>query len=115
MRRLDKSNDKNCVDFTTRQDKGKNIIQGTCYLGELTTDSLARSAGLSLEVQMAKKIPRVVLCIGQAGTGVGSRIDGHLRYGVSQLRRRHRRYAMVAMTNEHNSSQACSVCMSPVV
>ncbi|KAJ2958889.1 hypothetical protein NQZ79_g5568 [Umbelopsis isabellina] len=62
-----------------------------------------------------KKTPCAAMCIGQAGTGVGSRIGGHQRYGGSQLRRRHRRYAVVAMTNEHNSSQTCSVCMSPVV
>ena len=62
-----------------------------------------------------KKAPRAVMCVGVDGTGVGSRVRGHLRYGGSQIRKRNRRYATIAMTNEHNTSQTCSVCMSPVV
>jgi hypothetical protein len=34
-----------------------------------------------------------VMCVGIAGTGAGTRIGGHLRYGGGKLRERHRRYS----------------------
>lgn len=49
------------------------------------------------------------ICIGVAGTGVGSRIISHLRYGGKVLKERRRRYATVAMSSEH------STCFSHVV
>jgi hypothetical protein len=49
------------------------------------------------------------MCIGVAGTGIGSRIISHLRYGGKELKERHRRYATVAMNSEH------STCFSHVV
>ena len=55
------------------------------------------------------------MCIGIAGTGVGTRIGGHLKYGGGQIRARHRRYATVCMTNEFMTSQTCSSCFGPVV
>jgi hypothetical protein len=63
----------------------------------------------------SKLRPRILMCIGQAGEGWGSRIGGHLKYGCHQLRSRHRRYVTIAMTNEHRSSQTCFTCFSPVV
>jgi hypothetical protein len=34
-----------------------------------------------------------VMCVGIAGTGAGTGIGGHLRYGGGKLRERHRRYS----------------------
>jgi hypothetical protein len=56
-----------------------------------------------------------VMCIGMAGTGAGTRIGGHLKYGGAKVRARHRRYATVCMTNEYMTSQTCSTCFHPVV
>lgn len=61
-----------------------------------------------------KKSSCLVMCIGAAGTGVGSRIKGHLKMGGKQLRRRHRRYGVVAITNEYKSSQTCATCFQQV-
>lgn len=55
------------------------------------------------------------MCVGTAGTGVGLRIGDHARRGGTQVRKRQRRYAPVAMTDEHGTPQTCSVCFSPVV
>jgi hypothetical protein len=63
--------------------------------------------------QEGKLKSRLVMCIGVAGTGVGSRVKGHARRGGTQMRSRHRRYQTVAMTNEYCSSQTCSTCFSP--
>jgi hypothetical protein len=53
--------------------------------------------------------PNLVLCVGIAGTGCApTRITGHLKYGGSQLLKRHRRYCTVAMTNGYMTSQTCS-------
>lgn len=57
----------------------------------------------------------IVMCVGTAGTGVGLRIGGHARRGGAQVRKRHRRYVPVAMTDEHGTSQTCSVWFSLVV
>lgn len=62
-----------------------------------------------------KQKNRIVMCIGREGTGVGLRVSGHTRRGGSQLRRRHRRYATIAMTDEHGTSQTCSSCFSQVI
>lgn len=56
-----------------------------------------------------------VMCVGIAGTGAGTRIGGHLRYGGGKLRERHRRYTTVAMTNEYRTSQTCCYCFQPVI
>lgn len=64
--------------------------------------------------QQTEQKPLTIMCIGVAGTGVNSRIGGHLRYGGKQFRRRHRRYVTVGMTNEYCTSQICSSCFFPV-
>jgi hypothetical protein len=56
-----------------------------------------------------------VMCVGIAGTGAGTRIGGHLRYGGGKLRQRHRRYITVAMTNEYRTSRTCCYCFQPVI
>jgi hypothetical protein len=58
---------------------------------------------------------RIVMCIGTAGICSGSRIKGHLRYGGKKLRKCHRKYATIAMTDEYKSSQTCSACFSQIV
>ena len=58
---------------------------------------------------------RLVMGIGICGTGVGSRIKGHLRLGGGQMRRRHRRYEVVSMTDEYRTSQTCATCFGQVV
>ncbi|CAO3569992.1 unnamed protein product [Mortierella alpina] len=49
-----------------------------------------------------------VLFIGDAGTGVGSRIKGHARRGGGKMRSRHRRYCPVAITDEFRTSKTCA-------
>ena len=58
---------------------------------------------------------RLVMGIGICGTGVGSRIKGHLRLGGGQMRRRHRRYEVVSMTDEYRTSQTCATCFGQMV
>jgi hypothetical protein len=58
---------------------------------------------------------RIVMCIGTAGICSGSRIKGHLRYRGKKLRKCHRKYATIAMTDEYKSSQTCSACFSQIV
>ncbi|KAL0137715.1 hypothetical protein V8B55DRAFT_1317116, partial [Mucor lusitanicus] len=52
---------------------------------------------------------QTVLLVGDRGTGVGSRIKGHLRYGGHWKSKIHGRYTSVCITNEHHSSQACAL------
>ncbi|CAO3678112.1 unnamed protein product [Umbelopsis ramanniana] len=66
--------------------------------------------------ESSKDAPKtIILCIGTAGTSVGSRIKGHAKRGGSKLRTRHQIYATVAMTNEFRTSQTCSSCFCPIV
>jgi hypothetical protein len=58
---------------------------------------------------------RLVMGIGICGTGVGSRLKGHLRLGGKQMHRRHRRYEVVSMTDEYRTSQTCATCFGQVV
>jgi hypothetical protein len=67
-------------------------------------------AGVS---QKPRAIP--VMVIGIAGTGVGSIIKRHARRGGKQLRRRHRRYTPVVMTDEYKTSQTCIACFGKLV
>ncbi|KAL0137307.1 hypothetical protein V8B55DRAFT_1578093 [Mucor lusitanicus] len=53
---------------------------------------------------------QTVLFIGNRGTGVGSRIKGHLRYGGHWKSKTHARYTSVCVTNEYHSSQTCPYC-----
>lgn len=55
-----------------------------------------------------------VLMIGNAGTGVGSRIKGHSRRGGGKMRAEHRRYCTVGMTDEYRSSKTCVYCSHQV-
>ncbi|KAF7731951.1 hypothetical protein EC973_007782 [Apophysomyces ossiformis] len=55
-----------------------------------------------------------IMAIGTQGTGVGLRLKGHLKRGGKWLRKRHRRYVPVSMTNEHRSSQLCVYCFERV-
>ena len=65
--------------------------------------------------ESCKDVPKtLILCIGTAGTSVGSRIKGHAKRGGSKLRGRHQRYATVAMKNEFRTSQTCSSCFCPI-
>jgi hypothetical protein len=50
--------------------------------------------------------------IGDRGTGVGSRIKGHLRYGGKWKEQLHSQYTNVCITNEHYTSQTCVFCYS---
>jgi hypothetical protein len=56
-----------------------------------------------------------VILIGNAGTGVGSRIKGHNRRGGKWLREIHRRHTPVCIVNEHKSSQTCCFCFMPII
>ena len=61
------------------------------------------------------KASTVIHCIGTAGTCVGSRMKGHAKRGGASIRKRHRRYGPIAMTNEGWTSQTCSCCFAPTV
>ncbi|KAI8370325.1 uncharacterized protein BYT42DRAFT_83600 [Radiomyces spectabilis] len=52
----------------------------------------------------------LVMCIGNAGTGVGCRIRGHARRGGKKMRTGHSRNTTVAITNEFCSSKTCVFC-----
>lgn len=60
-----------------------------------------------------KSLP--IMCIGNAGTGIGSSIKGFNRRGGKWLRNRHARYTTVAITNEHRTSQTCVFCFGQVI
>lgn len=66
--------------------------------------------------QCPKSQPQVrpVLLIGEAGTGVGSRIGGYQRRGGGKMREQHRRYCTVGMTNEFRTSKTCIYCYCQV-
>jgi hypothetical protein len=55
------------------------------------------------------------MCIGKAGTGVGSSIEGFNGRGGKWIRNRHARYTTVAITDEHRTSQACAFCFGQVI
>ena len=57
---------------------------------------------------------RPVLLIGEAGTGVGSRIGGYQRRGGGKMREQHRRYCTIGMTNEYRTSKTCIYCSCQV-
>jgi len=84
---------------------------------EKILDGLASSERRFLSQRLSSESPpnTVILCIGTAGTGVGSRIKGHARRGGGKLRKRHGRYVPVAMTNGFRTSQTCSTCFSPII
>ena len=50
------------------------------------------------------------MLIGDRGTGVGSRIKGHLRYGGKWKQILHGRHTQVCIVNENNTSQTCVYC-----
>jgi hypothetical protein len=57
----------------------------------------------------------LVMFIGDRGTGVGSTIKGHRRYGGKWKQEIHGRNTTVCITNEHKTSQKCVYCFSPVI
>ncbi|KAF9167971.1 hypothetical protein DFQ26_002196 [Actinomortierella ambigua] len=74
----------------------------------------------SLKFQHVKECPdvrqevRPVLLIGESGTGVGSRIQGHARRGGGKMRAEHIRYCTIAMTDEFRTSKTCVFCFQQV-
>ena len=70
---------------------------------------------VSGRVKANEKAPdTVIVCLGTSGTGIDSRLKGHARLDGEQIRKRHRCYLPVAMTNECISSQTCSTCFNPI-
>lgn len=55
-----------------------------------------------------------LLVIGNAGTGVGSRITGHARRGGKKLRQEHIRHCPIALTDEYRTSKTCIFCFQQV-
>lgn len=55
-----------------------------------------------------------IMYIGTGGTCVGSRWGGHERRGGGLLRKEHRGYAAIGLTNEYRTSQACVWCFEQV-
>jgi len=56
-----------------------------------------------------------IMCIGNQGTGAGSRIKGFERRGGRWLMNVHSRYATLALMNEHRTSQSCVFCFQQIV
>lgn len=57
-------------------------------------------------------VVRPVAFTGAAGSGVGSRLQGHFRLGGGRIREQHRQYGVVVITDEHMTSQTCNFCFS---
>ncbi|KAF9574018.1 hypothetical protein EC968_007570 [Mortierella alpina] len=55
-------------------------------------------------------IVRPIALTGAAGSGVGSRLQGNFRLGGGKIREQHRQYGVVVVTDEHMTSQTCSIC-----
>lgn len=51
-----------------------------------------------------------IMLVGDSGTGVGSRIQGHDRRGGKKMRREHMQHCPVVLTNEFRSSKTCIYC-----
>ena len=58
--------------------------------------------------------PEVIHCIGH-WQGVNSPIKGHSRRGMKKIRKQHRDYGHIGITNEYNTSKTCPFCFSRVV
>jgi hypothetical protein len=93
--------------YSPRSMKEKRVQE---FRTKATYDRLAAAerAVIKDAAQCTEAVP--VLCIGTAGTGVGSRIRGNARRGGKKLRGCHKRYTVVAMTNEFRTSQTCVYC-----
>ena len=52
--------------------------------------------------------------IGDRGTGVGSRLKGHLKYGGKWKPKLHAVSSAIHFTNEHKTSQTCMFCFGPL-
>ncbi|KAF9948128.1 hypothetical protein BGZ72_009918 [Mortierella alpina] len=55
-----------------------------------------------------------VMVIGDAGTGIGSRIGGHARRGGKKMRTEHMKHGPVVIADENNTSRTCCYCFDPV-
>ncbi|CAO3569228.1 unnamed protein product [Mortierella alpina] len=84
-----------------------------------TVQTMRRGPGLSTNQQLAypatcpKAKPQTVtiMAYGTAGSGIGARIGGHLKWGGKWLRHELLRLDMVmALTDEFNTSQICVHC-----
>jgi hypothetical protein len=53
---------------------------------------------------------RYIGFIGDAGTGIGSRLKGHARRGGAKIRAQHRQRGSVINTNEFMTSKTCPFC-----
>lgn len=64
-----------------------------------------------------KSVPskKVIHCIGDQGTGVGSRIRGHRRRGGKIFERLHGKYTTVAITDEFRTTKLCPYCFKTCV
>ncbi|KAI9494505.1 hypothetical protein BDB00DRAFT_306604 [Zychaea mexicana] len=58
---------------------------------------------------------RPVMCVGLAGTGVGSHQRGRPRRGGRKMRNEHRVCCPVVLQDEYRTSQTCLFCFCPLV
>jgi hypothetical protein len=58
---------------------------------------------------------QIIRAIGHAGSGVGTRIKGHLKYGGKWHRKICRQQGIVLVTNEHRTSMTCPFCHSRII
>lgn len=57
---------------------------------------------------------RLIMAVGNQGTGVGSTIKGYDRRGGSWIRKKHERYATTVLTSECMTSQLCLYCYNRI-
>jgi hypothetical protein len=79
------------------------------------TNKRFRDRLCSTERKAVKVDKSLVMFIGDRGTGVGSTIRGHRRYGGKWKQKIHGRNTTVCIIKEHKTSQTCVYCFSPVI
>lgn len=56
----------------------------------------------------------LAMLIGDRGTGVGSAVKGHCRYGGTWKQKIHGQSTTTCITNENKTSQTCIYCFHPL-
>ncbi|KAF9578965.1 hypothetical protein BGW38_004979 [Lunasporangiospora selenospora] len=85
----------------------------SCLVHHIPRNSGGRFGHILQCPKEEKKYFKVML-IGDAGTGVGSRIKGHARRGGGKMRKEHRQHCTVGITSEYRSSKTCIFCFQEV-
>ncbi|ORX60520.1 hypothetical protein DM01DRAFT_1397612 [Hesseltinella vesiculosa] len=71
--------------------------------------------GMVIQEQRRHKPNQLIRAIGNCGSGVGSRIGGHMRVGGKWHRRVAQRHGVSLIVNEHRTSMTCPFCGSCIM